>query len=172
MQVKKFLVITLFLALAGGICLAQEKITRESNESREKRTTKMEENLVRKELLTVNPKKLKPPKRDIFSPQRGNFSLHESRPINQEEVKRKAEQFSSLIEENSSPNMLDIVYLGYIIMEKKMTALIVFEDETFAVQEGEYITQDIRISKVLPSYIEVEGPGKKKTRFSLEGEGQ
>ena len=64
----------------------------------------------------------------------------------------------------------DIRYIGYITSSHKIVALIIFEGEALAVEEGEKISSDIKIGKISLKEIEIIGPESKKRKYSIEGE--
>ena len=167
MRHKKFLVLFIVLYLAAGLCFAQEK----SNKKQKEPTGKSTEagpvkSLIKKELLSKKTSTLKPPKRNIFS-----ASQHynpEVRPENEGFSKKDTvdETFPG-IADDMMEDLFEVAYIGYIVSGSKITALIVFEEETLAVQEGEMITPLMRVTEVSSQYIEVIGPDEKKRKFYL-----
>ncbi|MCK4364290.1 MAG: hypothetical protein KAW85_05775, partial [Candidatus Aminicenantes bacterium] len=72
--------------------------------------------------------------------------------------------------EGSSSLPLNIRYIGYVISDDKMVALIVFEGDALAVESGEVISEGVKIGKITPEEIEIVGSDSQKRRYYLEGE--
>lgn len=134
---------------------------------KEKPKAKAIKSLIRKELLFAERKKLKPPRRNIFSPlsseirEEGSPLLGLPQPLQQAGADSKDEVHSS---------SLNLRYIGYIDSGQRIVALIVFEGQALAVEEGEKISEQLQVGKISTKEIEIIGPGEAKTRYSLEGE--
>lgn len=169
MRVKKISVVFVACILSVGLFLGQEKAEKRVEKlTKETSPQKQGKSLIKMQLLSKQTEELKPPKRNIFSP-----SLEYSPEImTREEAKREVGETAPETKEGMDESLAEISYIGYIVQGATITALIVFEEETIAVQEGEMITQDLKVIKVSSQYVEVEGPGGKRRKFSIEGEGQ
>jgi len=126
--------------------------------------------LIRKDLLSLDIKKLDPPKRNIFTPNSsGGQAIDEFGDMN---IGQQAEQqnLGALGAELSSVRALGFRYIGYVKSGQKITALILFEGEALAVDVGEEIAEGVSISKITREDITVIGPDQEPRTFPLEGE--
>lgn len=168
MQAKKFTAIFMIIFLGAVLCFAQKEEKRKEEETAKKISDATQvKSLIMKDLLSEKKEKLRPPKRNIFSPRmRSNPEVK----LSPEEVQRKLEEVALKSEENPPEIFLDISYIGYINSGHKIIALIIFEEEAIAVEEGEVISLDVKVGKVSTKKIEIIGPDSKKREFRLEGE--
>lgn len=147
---------SLFLSMVAGEERAAEKNSEVKGKS-----------LIRKELLLKEKKELKPPRRNIFSPQGSGFLEERDEalgvPQGIQETENQPEALSFV---------LNLRYIGYIDTGQKITALIIFEGEAMAVEVEERISEQITVERITTKEIEVMGPGNEKRRYSLEGEEQ
>jgi len=127
----------------------------------------MGKSLIRKDLLYEKRRNLNPPIRNIFSPQRIRAPESGLLPG---EVEGDPGETGTKPGEKALDVMANIRYIGYIQSGHRIVALIIFEEEALAVEEGEMISQDVRVGKVTPEEIELMGPDSKKRNYSLEGE--
>jgi hypothetical protein len=127
----------------------------------------MGKSLIRKDLLDEKTKNLNPPIRNIFSPRKVRTSEAGLLPG---EVEGDLGETGTRPGEKGLDVMPNIRYIGYIESGHRIVALIIFEEEALAVEEGEMISQDVRVGKVTPEEIELIGPDSKKRKYSLEGE--
>ncbi|MFB0565578.1 MAG: hypothetical protein ACETWK_07865 [Candidatus Aminicenantaceae bacterium] len=126
----------------------------------------VKENLIRKNLLFEKSEKLNPPVRNIFSPHNKSIS---GVPFISEEIRVKPNVISSESMEETSEGIPEIRYIGYIDSGQKIIGLIIFKDETLAVEEGEIVTGEMKVGRISPKEIEILGPNSKIWKFSLEG---
>ncbi len=126
--------------------------------------------LIRKDLLSFDVKKLDPPKRNIFTP--NSAGEQEIGEFEDMDNKQQAEQqnLATLGAELPSVRALGFRYIGYVKSGQKITALILFEGETLAVDVGEEIAEGVSISKITLEGITVIGPDQEPQTFPLEGE--
>lgn len=168
MQAKKFMTIFLIIFLSAVLCFAQKGEKNKEEKILKKISGEIQgKSFIRKDLLSERKEKLKPPKRNIFSPRKRSNPKVELSP---EEVQRKLEEIALRPEENHTEIFLDISYIGYINSGHKIIALIIFEEEALAVEEGEVISPEVKVGKVSTKKIEIIGPDSKKREFYLEGE--
>ena len=169
-KIKKIFTSVLIVVLTAVLCLAQEDTKKTEELSTQEAPKELKaKSLIKTDLLTRKTEPLKPPKRNIFSP--ASQFIPEGRET-PEEIQRKLEERALEFEKDVYDVLLDIRYIGYVVSGKKITALVVFEDEALTLEEGEMITQEIKVSKVSSQFIEISGPEEKITKFSLEGDGQ
>jgi len=126
----------------------------------------LEKSLIRRDLLIRQSKKLNPPARNIFAPHVKNTievpAFSDEIPVNREAV-------ASRPQEETFEFKPAIRFIGYIDSGQKIIGLIIFEGEAVAVKQGEMLTQEIKIGKISPKEIEIQGPNSKTWKFSLEG---
>jgi len=168
MPSKKFIQLFLIFFLSAVLCFSagEDKI------KPKKLLKKISEeilgkSLIRKDLLFEKGENLSPPIRSIFSPRKRRKSEAEFLPG---EVQKKGEGVGSESGEKALVVMPHIRYIGYINSGHRTVALIIFEEEALAVEEGEMVSEEIRVGKVSPREIEIIGPDSRKWKYLLEGE--
>jgi len=165
MTVKKTInVFLIFFLLVGLNILAVNKKAKEKAVN-----SKGKQSLVRKELLTIKRKEPSSPRRNIFSPRLSrikNSQVGMETSLNSKSL--EISQASGSIETSSS--LLDVRYIGYIDSGEKIVALIIFEGQALAVQEGEKLSEEMVVGKVTTKQIEIIGPGPRRQKYSLQGE--
>ena len=146
-----------------------------SSQSPDQKTKKTEEKppppeLIRKDLLVFENAELKPPKRNIFTPQ--STGIQNPEDFEEQFERERAEQLEvdAMVQEEAALQSLGIRYIGYVKSPRKITALILFEGEALAVNEGEEIAVGVTVSSITLEDIEVIGPDQKPRKFPLEGE--
>lgn len=72
--------------------------------------------------------------------------------------------------QDPAPKSVDIRYMGYVKSGPKITALIVFQGEPLAVEQGEIIALGVQIVSISKEQIEVRGPDNEIRKFPLEGD--
>ncbi len=65
---------------------------------------------------------------------------------------------------------MSLRYIGYIDTGERIVALIIYEGEAMAVEEGEMISEQFKVGKVTRDKLDIIGPGEEIKEFSLEGE--
>jgi len=161
MRVKKRTAFLLIFFFCLGFCMAVGEEKSDKGKTESKKT----ESLIRKELLYRERKELKPPKRNIFSPQSSGVGEENLGTLG---APQGLQQTENTVEASSSP--LNLRYIGYIDSGQKIVALIIFEGQAVAVEEGERISEQVTVGKITTKEIEIIGPGDEKRNFSLEGE--
>lgn len=126
--------------------------------------------LLRKELLSREPGEAAAPLRDIFRPgsffqphdalEPGGDAKESSGPGSSDQGTVKAAA--------TVPFILD--YIGYVLSSSRTIALIVLDGQAKAVVEGEEILPGVKVARVDPEKIEIEGPGASKSSFLRQGE--
>ncbi len=149
----------LFLSIGLSIWAGEEKLQKKA----------LEKGLIRKDLLLREKMELGNPVRNIFTLRRSV-----SREIERNLVKlRQNQQQNPTLPgkyEASSSLPLNVRYIGYVISDDKMVALIVFEGDALAVEKGEVISEGVKIGEITPEEIEIIGSDSQKRRYYLEGE--
>lgn len=126
-------------------------------------------NLIRKDLLNLDIKKLDPPKRNIFTPNSSGFQeTNAFRDLNESQLTGLPE-IETLEAELPLVLASGLKYIGYVKAGQKITALILFEGEALAVDVGEEIAEGVSISKITPEDITVIGPDQEPRKVPLEG---
>jgi len=153
----------LFLSIGLSIWAGEEKLQKKGLEKGG------EKSLIRKDLLLREKMKLGSPVRNIFTLRRSVSSEIER---NLAKLRQNQQQNPTLPSkyEASSSLPLNIRYIGYVISDDKMVALIVFEGDALAVESGEVISEGVKIGKITPEEIEIIGSDSQKRRYYLEGE--
>jgi hypothetical protein len=125
--------------------------------------------LIRKDLLMREKIELGNPVRNIFTLRR---SVRREIQRNTVELPQSQQQNSSLPNKSGAFSSLpvNIRYIGYVISDNKMVALIVFEGNALAVERGELISDGVEIGKITTEEIEIVGSNSQKRRYYLEGE--
>jgi hypothetical protein len=131
--------------------------------------------LIRKELLIRPEKTLSPPKRNIFTRQRSTGAPDESTSAEDFQLPgqrqlpgqmEQPEQAEPPIEEVRA----DVKYIGYVRSGTKVVALIIFENETYAVQSGDVLGTGLTIGEITADDMEIFDRGPEPIRIVLEGE--
>lgn len=158
-RVSGFLIF--FFCVAFWMVIGEEKISKEKPES------KAEKSLIRKDLLYVERKELKPPRRNIFSLQSSGIREEESEAF---EVPQGPQEAGTDSENEAPLSSFSLRYIGYIDSGQRIVALIIFEGQAVAVEKGERISEQLQVGKITTKEIEIIGPGAEKRTYSLEGE--
>jgi Tfp pilus assembly protein PilP len=165
MKAKKIVPATLIVLLCASFWLGAQKENAKKKSDPEKEV----KSLIKKDLLFKKRKKLGPPRRNIFSTRRSEIRNTTTNPVVPEKV---TQELKDLITERISSRLLNIRYVGYInkISGGKIVALITFEENVLAVEEGEVIAEGVEVGKITRVEIEIIGPDSKKRKYPLEGE--
>ncbi len=163
MRAKGTIALVLVLFLAGVFCLwgQQEKGPDEKKETEEAKS------LIRKDLLIKKEDAPQRPRRNIFSP-RGTA-------VREEDVAtlispREIQEQEAMTDEETSFFDVSLRYIGYIDTGQRIVALIIFEGEAIAVEEGEMISEQFKVGEVTRDTLSIVGPGDEIKEFLLEGE--
>ena len=165
MKAKKIVPVSLIVLLCTSFWLgAQQENAKKKNDPE-----KEVKSLIKKDLLFKKRKKLDPPRRNIFSIRRSEIRNTKINPVVPE---KDTQELKALITETEriSSRLLNIRYVGYIVSGEKIVALIFFEENVLAVEEGEVIAEGVEVEKITPVEIEIIGPDSKKRKYPLEGE--
>lgn len=157
--VSAFFVLSLSIFLTSGE--VQEKL--QKKEAGEEGT----KSLIRKELLLKKKVKLEPPQRNIFSVHKTARQEKREEISSSQQNPHRNPVFSR---EAPSPGQLHIRYVGYVISGEKVIALIIFRGNTLAVEQGEMISEGVKVGEITSAAIEIIGSNSEKRKFPLEGE--
>jgi Tfp pilus assembly protein PilP len=163
MKAKKIVPASLIVLLCTSFWLGAQKENAKKKSDPEKEV----KSLIKKDLLFKKRKKLDPPRRNIFSTRRSEIRNTKVDPVVPE---RDTQELKALIAERISSRLLNIRYVGYIVSGERIVALIFFEENVLAVEEGEVIAEGVEVEKITPVEIEIIGPDSKKRKYPLEGE--
>ncbi len=163
MKAKKIVPASLIVLLCTSFWLGAQKENAKKKSDPEKGVI----SLIKKDLLFKKRKKLGPPRRNIFSTRRSEIRNTKVDPVVPE---RDTQELKALIAERISSRLLNIRYVGYIVSGERIVALIFFEENVLAVEEGEVIAEGVEVEKITPVEIEIIGPDSKKRKYPLEGE--
>lgn len=163
MKVKKLAIVFFLFMLSAVFCLFS--IDGDLQEASQKNK---EKSFIRKDLLLKESRKLKPPRRNIFSLQKIRFGENEFWGDKQEEP--GSIEGRQNIRMGQTGSEMELRYIGYVCSDQKIVALIIFGGETLAVEEGEVIGDSTKISKIVPEEINIIWPDSTKKAYSLEGE--
>lgn len=165
MEAKKIVPASLIVLLCTSFWLGAQK----ENAKKKSDPEKGVKSLIKKDLLFNKRKKLGPPRRNIFSTRKSEIRNTTANPVVPEKV---TQELKDLITERISSRPLNIRYVGYInkISGGKIVALITFEGNVLAVEEGEVIAEGVEVGKITRVEIEIIGPDSKKRKYPLEGE--
>lgn len=125
--------------------------------------------LIRKDLLLRKKIELGNPVRNIFTLRRSARREIQRSPVELQQNQRQNSNLANKVEASSSLPV-NIRYIGYVISDNKMVALIVFEGNALAVERGELISDGVKIGKITTEEIEIVGSDSQKRRYYLEGE--
>ena len=89
--------------------------------------------------------------------------------VSEEKIQLKIVKSSLPINEWASLLDLNIRYIGYIVSDEKIVALIIFDGNALAVEKGEMINKKVKVGEITPEEIEFMGPDSEKRKYSLEG---
>lgn len=168
MRAERVILAFFILFLSVGLCVgaAEEKL------QKEKPGEKGRKSLIRKELLLQERGELGPTRRNIFSPWDSGKKEPGPTGPNRAGFQQNLQDIEAISSEMDSPLPLNIRYLGYILSGENTVALIIFAGNAQAVEEGDMISEGVRVEKITPEVIEIMGRDSKKRRYSLEGEEQ
>ncbi|HEB34996.1 MAG TPA: hypothetical protein ENI18_04055 [Candidatus Aminicenantes bacterium] len=153
----------LFLSIGLSIWAGEEKLQKKALEKGG------EKSLIRKDLLVREKIELGNPVRNIFTLRRSVSRKIERNPVKLRQNQQQNPTLPGKYEASSSLP-LNVRYIGYVISDDKMVALIVFEGDALAVEKGEVISEGVKIGKITPEEIEIIGSDSQKRRYYLEGE--
>ena len=125
--------------------------------------------LIRKGLLLREKIELGNPVRNIFTLRRSAGRTIERNPVKPQQNQQRNPTIPNNYEASSSLPV-NIRYIGYVISDEKMVGLIVFEGNALAVENGEVISEGVKIGKITTEMIEIIGSDSQKRRYQLEGE--
>ena len=168
MQVSLFLFV--LSLLFPGTSLQDEK-----QKIQEKKDRK---SLIRKELLLMEEKPLSPPKRNIFTRKRANMIGNEFDASFDFQVPGQGQtpeqpgqpEQPEQIESDIQDVQVDVRYIGYVKSGDKVVALIIFENEIYAVETGDVLGMGVTIGEITPDDLEIIDRGAEPKRVILEGE--
>ncbi len=153
----------LFLSTGLSIWAGEEKLQKKALEKGG------EKSLIRKDLLVREKIELGNPVRNIFTLRRSVSREIERNPVKLWQNQQQNPTLPNKYEASSSLP-LNIRYIGYVISDDKMVALIIFEGDALAVESGEVISEGVKIGEITPEEIEIVGSDSQKRRYYLEGE--
>ncbi len=153
----------LFLSIGLSIWAGEEKLQKKGLEKGG------EKGLIRKDLLLREKIELGNPVRNIFALERSVSREIERNPVKLQQNQQQNPTLPGKYEASSSLP-LNIKYIGYVISDDKMVALIVFGGDALAVEKGEVISEGVKIGEITPEEIEIIGSDSQKRRYYLEGE--
>jgi hypothetical protein len=167
MRAKALLLAALLAFLASGVCLGQSK----------KKEAKPPTPLVRMDLLQKKEGEIAVVKRDIFAAQ-SSVPTTVPAPAPPAVAMRPGVRPIPLpgvpgakpAEDASEEVSLSLRYVGYIQGGRKYLALVLFENQALAVEEGELVGEVWKVVRVDAGEIEVRGLADKIYTFALEGE--
>jgi len=165
MKAKQIMSAFFILFLSIGLCIwaGEEKLQKKGLEKGG------EKSLIRKDLLLREKIELGNPVRNIFTLRRSAGRTTERNPVKPQQNQQQNPTLPGKYEASSSLP-LNIKYIGYVISDVKMVALIVFEGDVLAVESGEVISEGVKIGEITPEEIEIIGSDSQKRRYYLEGE--
>jgi hypothetical protein len=122
-------------------------------------------------LLLRDIKKLEFPKRNIFSPQALRAERSGIRiPSEGVSFLQQNPQTEVSLDSLSTETTMNLIYIGFVKSGKKIIALVDFEGEETAVEEGDVISEGVTVGKITYQEIIIIGPDSRQMKFSLEGE--
>ncbi len=159
--------ILLGLAMTGTLVFSGPG--RSAQNPQEKLVVKPQRPLIWKDLLQKKADRPVEARRDLFSPQR--VLGYDGPPLVIPKVKTQLPPDEALPAENQAPPLI-LHYIGYSYNEtkKKFVALVFFQEQVTAVEEGDILPPDWKVLKITAKELEIEGPDKKSLKFSREGE--
>jgi len=145
------------------------------NETGKSQDIQARKSLIRKELLQQPEKTLSPPKRNIFTRQRGNRIMDELSPAEALETpgQRPIPGQPEVLGQSQPPVdefRADVKYIGYVRSGDRIVALIIFANEIYAVQSGDVLERGLTIGEITPDDMEIFDGGPEPRRIILEGE--
>jgi len=153
----------LFLSIGLSVWAGEEKLQKKGLE------TGGGKSLIRKDLLLREKIELGNPVRNIFTLRRSISRQIERGPVRLPQNQKQNPPLPNKYEASSSLPV-NIRYIGYVISDDKMVALIVFEGNAMAVESGEVMSEGVKIGKITPEEIEIIGSDSQKRRYYLKGE--
>ncbi len=165
MKAKKIASAFFILCLSIGLSIwaGEEKLQKKGFEKGG------EKSLIRKDLLVREKIEFGNPVRNIFTLRRSVGRQIERNPVKLRQNQQQNPTLPGKYEASSSLP-LNVRYIGYVISDDKMVALIVFEGDALAVEKGEVISEGVKIGEITPEEIEIIGSDSQKRRYYLEGE--
>jgi hypothetical protein len=167
MKAKEITSAFFILFLSIGLCIwAREEILQKKVLEKDG-----EKSLIRKDLLLREKIQLGNPTRNIFTLRRSAGGTIERNRVKPQQNQQRNTTLPNTREASSSLPV-NIRYIGYVLSDDKMVALIVFEGNALAVERGEVISEEVKIGKITPEEIEIVGSDSQRRRYYLEGERQ
>jgi hypothetical protein len=157
------------LFLLGLIMTGAVAFSWAGQKSPEKPDAKPQKPLIWKDLLQKKAGRPTAAKRDLFSPRM--IAGAEDLPLVMPKLKTTLPSEEAPPGETQAPP-LTLHYIGYSYNEtkQKFVALVFFEDQVTAVQEGDILPMGWKVLKITAKELQAEGPDKKPLTFSREGE--
>ncbi len=160
------------LVLVSSLLYPAPYLQNETGKSQEMQVRK---SLIRKELLQQTENTLSPPRRNIFTRQRGNRVTDELTPAEAPEMPgQKPQPGQPEPLGRNQPQVdefrADVKYIGYVRSGDRIVALIIFENEIYAVQTGDVLGTGLTIGEITPDDMEIFDGGPEPRRIILEGE--
>jgi len=127
--------------------------------------------LVRKDLLSKKIVNLKPPERNIFKPDKRRNPSIMAGDVGLKQVIPKEELPTGRIDEKkAASDSISLRYIGYVGSLEKTVALVIFEDQAFAVKKGDMVLDSFKVLNITRKEIEFSGLDSITRKVSLEGE--
>jgi hypothetical protein len=180
MRISRKSSVALAVVLAVGLCPAGAQNPRQARQqARAAKAAKAAaekgvKSLIRRDLLNLKKPEAAPPKRNIFAPRIGPPTLpagaaRPAQPL-------MAPEFSAgndAAETKEAPPPPPVIrvnlrYIGFIVSDRRLVALVIFEGQAVAVVEGDVVGEGIRIGKISREQVEVNLPDSSTRTFSLE----
>ena len=133
-----------------------------------------EKPLLRIDLLQTLDRELKPPMRNIFSPERAGTQTAQSNIPGLDPSGLGGEEVSPTGEEaeanQAAVTSLNLSYKGFVRAGARFVALVMYEGMAMAVLEGDFIAEGVEIGAITAEEIEVIGPSAERQKFPIEGD--
>lgn len=153
-----------FFLLASGFPLSMEAVQDIKEEGRP---------LLRIDLLMSLEKEMKPPKRNIFSPEKSTAmsGTSGSNPLENAATGEAISGGEPPSEMEKTPDLfINMKYIGYVRTPLKIVGLIMYEGMAMAVYSGEMIAEGLQIGEITADNIEIIGPNSHRQKVPLEGD--
>jgi hypothetical protein len=155
-----------------GLVILLSTGTRGQNQAQE--AAEPEKPLLRIDLLQTLDRELKPPTRNIFSPEKARTQTVQPNIPGLDPSGQTGTDVSPTeggMEVNEAANAsINLSYKGFVRAGERFVALVMYEGMAMAVLQGDFIAEGVEIGTITPEEIEVIGPSADRQKFPIEGD--
>jgi len=159
------------IILAGFVFLLMAGIW---GQNQAQKAAEPEKPLLRIDLLQTLDRELKPPMRNIFSPEKAGAQTGQSNIPGLDPSGLRGEDVSPTGGETDADQAavtsINLSYKGFVRAGGRFVALVMYEGLAMAVLQGDFIAEGVEIGAITAEDIEVIGPSAERRKFPIEGD--